>query len=599
MAETTETKEEIAVKRAFGERLKKSRRKKYPDKTAKEFYELLEKKSAQRGFKLPFGLIAYRQYENGTRMPTLYSMALLAHALDTSLDYLVGIYDKTSLVDVLKSQHIDAWIQDKDIHVKFEDDILKLENRTVRQIYHQAWKQVRENTENILRDALTEQYKRRAATGHNDSDEIVSRSICQFMGLDYENFFEALQQAIVNDELLLPSCFRTSSNALCFYYITGINPAEAPLRARQLLEFYSLIDSSRIDRSFAQNFSDRFAVSVLETQVPNYTDKRQSVLIELYERIYKNSYAWKPVIPFLNRYIIRYADIPLSQQSKTNIFKFYFLNMLMRFGDYPGPLPPNQNAKSLMSAIIADFENTSLFKPIRSGESKIKLINELRFQCPADVKLADLEKQFVTDKAKHGAEHEKTVLAFYALTHSLIENHDYDKAIELAKKEYGEQSICVATVFNMAAEECYDENYTQQGIAYATTALNSLDICAPDNEKMHIQYQDTLALLYSDTKEHWPKAKKMTLKQLKDISYSFPDANDLLGYEYYVLATILFKGDENEKEALSAAEKAFELLSTIPKTERMPDIQKKINNAEALLNNIRKWFEENDESDSE
>ena len=588
----SESKEEIAVKRAFGERLKRRREKKYPDKTAKEFYELLEQKLARRGFKLPFGLTTYRNYENGERTPSLYSLALLAHALDTSLDYLVGIYDKTSLIDILKSQQIDAWMQDKDIHVKFEDDILKLDNNTVRQIYHQAWKQVRDNTESILRNALTEQYKRRSTTGHNDGDEIISRSICHFMGLDYEKFFEALQQAKVNDELLLPGCFKSSSNALCFYYITGINPIEAPLRARQLLELYALIDSSRLQAPFG-----RFDISILETQVPNYTDKRQSVLIELHDRIYKNSYAWKPAIPFLNRYIIRYADVPLSQQSKTNIFKFYFLNMLMRFGNYPGPLSLNQDYKNIMDSIITDFESNGLFKPIRNNESKIKLINELRFQRPADVQIADLEQQFISCKTTYGKKHEKTVSAFYALARFIIENHDYEKAIDLAKADYGEQSTCVARVYNMAAEECYDENYTQQGINFANIALSILDNCDSVNERMQIQFQDTLALLYSDTKENWLKAKTLTLKRLKEIPISFPDDNGLLGYEYYVLAIILFKGDENEKEALNAAESAFSVLSGIPDADRTPEIQKKIINAKALLNNIRKWFEENSYSD--
>ena len=588
----SESKEEIAVKRAFGERLKRRREKKYPDKTAKEFYELLEQKLARRGFKLPFGLTTYRNYENGERTPSLYSLALLAHALDTSLDYLVGIYDKTSLIDILKSQQIDAWMQDKDIHVKFEDDILKLDNNTVRQIYHQAWKQVRDNTESILRNALTEQYKRRSTTGHNDGDEIISRSICHFMGLDYEKFFEALQQAKVNDELLLPGCFKSSSNALCFYYITGINPIEAPLRARQLLELYALIDSSRLQAPFG-----RFDISILETQVPNYTDKRQSVLIELHDRIYKNSYAWKPAIPFLNRYIIRYADVPLSQQSKTNIFKFYFLNMLMRFGNYPGPLSLNQDYKNIMDSIITDFESNGLFKPIRNNESKIKLINELRFQRPADVQIADLEQQFISCKTTYGKKHEKTVSAFYALARFIIENHDYEKAIDLAKADYGEQSTCVARVYNMAAEECYDENYTQQGINFANIALSILDNCDSVNERMQIQFQDTLALLYSDTKENWLKAKTLTLKRLKEIPISFPDDNGLLGYEYYVLAIILFKGDENEKEALNAAESAFAVLSGIPDADRTPEIQKKIINAKALLNNIRKWFEENSYSD--
>ena len=588
----SESKEEIAVKRAFGERLKRRREKKYPDKTAKEFYELLEQKLARRGFKLPFGLTTYRNYENGERTPSLYSLALLAHALDTSLDYLVGIYDKTSLIEVLKSQQIDAWMQDKDIHVKFEDDILKLDNNTVRQIYHQAWKQVRDNTESILRNALTEQYKRRSTTGHNDGDEIISRSICHFMGLDYEKFFEALQQAKVNDELLLPGCFKSSSNALCFYYITGINPIEAPLRARQLLELYALIDSSRLQAPFG-----RFDISILETQVPNYTDKRQSVLIELHDRIYKNSYAWKPAIPFLNRYIIRYADVPLSQQSKTNIFKFYFLNMLMRFGNYPGPLSLNQDYKNIMDSIITDFESNGLFKPIRNNESKIKLINELRFQRPADVQIADLEQQFISCKTTYGKKHEKTVSAFYALARFIIENHDYEKAIDLAKADYGEQSTCVARVYNMAAEECYDENYTQQGINFANIALSILDNCDSVNERMQIQFQDTLALLYSDTKENWLKAKTLTLKRLKEIPISFPDDNGLLGYEYYVLAIILFKGDENEKEALNAAESAFAVLSGIPDADRTPEIQKKIINAKALLNNIRKWFEENSYSD--
>ncbi len=149
----------------------------------------------------------------------------------------------------------------------------------------------------------------------------------------------------------------------------------------------------------------------------------------------------------------------------------------------------------------------------------------------------------------------------------------------------------------MAAEECYDENYTQQGINFANIALSILDNCDSVNERMQIQFQDTLALLYSDTKENWLKAKTLTLKRLKEIPISFPDDNGLLGYEYYVLATVLFKGDENEKEALNAAEKSFALLSGIPEADRTPDIQKKLNNAEALLNNIRKWFEENSDID--
>lgn len=590
----SESKEEIAIKRAFGERLKRRREKKYPDKTAKDFYELLEKKAAQRGFRLPFGLTTYRNYENGERTPSLYSLALLAHALDTSLDYLVGVYDKTSLIDVLKSQHIDAWIQDKDIHVSFEGDTVKLENKTVRQIYHQAWKQVRENTDSIVRNAITEQYKRRSATGHDDSAEIISRSICHFMGLEYEQFFTALQQACVNDELLLSHCFKSSSNALCFYYITGINPAESPLRARQFLELYSLIDSSRLQKPFG-----RFPVSILETPVQNYTDKRQAVLLELFDRIYKNSYAWKTVIPFLNRYIIRYADIPLSQQSKINIFKFYFLNMLMRFGNYPGPLQLEQGSNVIMSQIIIDFEKNRLFKEIKSSESKIKLINELRFQKPENIQISDLRKLYDASKIAHGKEHSKTLGAFYKLTRAMIENHDYESAIDLAKADFGKESSCTARVFNMAAEECYDENYTQQGIDYANTALAILDKCDPDNERMHIQYQDTLALLYSDTKEDWPRAKKVAQKQLKDITQSFPDDNELLGYEYYILATILFKGDEYEKEALNAAEKSFALLSDIPKSGRTPEIQKKIENADGLLNRIRKWFEENSDIDLE
>ena len=599
----SESKEEVAVKRAFGERLKRRREKKYKGLTAKEFYELLEHKAAQRGFRLPFGLTTYRNYENGERTPSLYSLALLAHALDTSLDYLVGIYDKTSLIDILNSQGFVARIQDKDIHVTIEDLTVKLKDKTVRQIYTQAWKQVRENTETILRDALTEQYKQSLAAGHNDGDEIISRSICHFMGIDYEQFFDALTKAMLNEELLLPACFKTSSNALCFYYITGINPAESPLRARQLLELYALIDSSRLDNPF-----DHIPDSILETAVQNYTDKRQAVLIELYDRIYKSSYAWKPAIPFLNRYIIRYADIPLWQQLKKNNYKRYFLNMLIRLGNYPGPLNTKKAEESeeeysfneyVMSAIITDFENKKLFRSISSNETKIKLLNELRFQLPGNVIISDLKKQYEKFKASFSKNHAETVSAFYKLTRAMIEYQDYDAAIELAKSEYGEHSECIAEVFQAAAVECYDENYTKKGIGYAKTALSYLEKNNPEDVRLLIQFQDTLALLYSDTKEDWPKAKAIAERQLKEIKDIFPDDKDLLGYEYYVLATIYFIGDEYESEALSAAEKSYELLSVIPESDRTPEIQKRIKNSSILLSNIRKWFEENADTDLE
>ena len=229
---------------SFAEQLRKARSLKYV--TATDFVQSINKEYQEAGQKDFLSYSTYAAYENGKREPRLDQLAELARRLNVSLDTLLEVHPQEGDYDL--RQYIKKLLiseecllpedaeypDDKNFHI--QTGIAKrmyIDKESCRKIVSASEKDMKDTIMMKLKELINERRNLLASEYTLPAASVIKQAAAYCLGVDYQDFTNKLTQS-----QLLPYFLDSPLYALCFYYFTGMNPAETPAKVKTFFDYY-------------------------------------------------------------------------------------------------------------------------------------------------------------------------------------------------------------------------------------------------------------------------------------------------------------------------------------------------------------------------
>lgn len=320
----------------LSEALKTARVRYYP--TAKDFVHSFNealKKEGRNDFAIAYP--TYAAYEKGTREPRLDQLVEIARHLNVSLDNLLEYKPVTDDFEIklqleklllqdekfMSGQHL--WDEGKYIGIRtLAGGAILIDKNECRRILKAAEKYRQDSIEVQFKEILNHARQEHSEEYALNATSVIGRAAADGMGLNYYYFINELGQQQFTHPLL-----NTPLGALCFYYFTGVNPAEKPQWSRQLIDAYEALTQSGPEAYTNVNPSEKKALKqALFQYLPGQKPEQSTT-----KNNSRSASTALPRLGFLEEYIAQICNLNYrkfihkfnDQQALQNLKQLYLL----------------------------------------------------------------------------------------------------------------------------------------------------------------------------------------------------------------------------------------------------------------------------------